>query len=370
MTSSLRRFLVLPEGETSSEHKGLLARGIFTDIAETDGDSVRSRGAFAGADPLDDKLKAYETARERFQATRPRAIDHLIDSGFWHVEQYRVGTGKPSPGSPSGTKRRDSSKSADAQTPKTTRGTFGDIGHFVTIEGHPVFIRDSDGQINRGPRELKGRNAKDFPNAKSREKHRKTERSDKFTPKTNVDRAIVNAIGDHPDDVDAFRGYMEDAHKLLTTEHAETMDSMRNLLAHFGYSGRGASGFLSAVKKYRDHDNIRNFDEMAEFAKRYYPDLLAANTGSSTGEGDHEQALFQRLKDGFSPPPSKHSQEVVALATEMAGPNFLDTSDDKTAEQAKEAILVDPDDPFSDVVPFAASFHDQVIMRYHQLVDA
>ena len=98
---------------------------------------------------------------------------------------------------------------------------------------------------------------------------------------------------------------------------------------------------------------------------------MAASTGSSTGQGDHEQALFQRLKDGFKAAPSKHSEEVVELAQEMAGPDFHDTADDKSASEAiGQQVSVDPDDPFSEMVPFAASFHDQVLTRYHQLADA
>src|SRR6056297_162948 len=236
MTSSTRRFLVLPEGEKSGEHDGLISRCIFTDIAEEGGKSARERGATGGADPLEQGIKAYETARERFEAPRWKDVDHLVNAGFWVVDQYR--TEKPSPGSHCGDKKRESS-GAD-KTPKTVKGSFGDTGRFVTIEGHPVFIRDEDGQINRGPRHLKGRNAREFPDAKGRNKHQKTERSDRFSPKTRLDQAIVDAVGDHPDDVEAFRGYMQDAHQLLTTEHAETMDAMRNLLAHFGYNGRAA----------------------------------------------------------------------------------------------------------------------------------
>ena len=143
---------------------------------------------------------------------------------------------------------------------------------------------------------------------------------------TQTDRsheAIVATVGDHPDDVEAFREHVQDAHKFLTQHTTETNHAMRELLAQFGYTGRQASGFLSSLQRQRDTAGIRNWDQMAEYAASYYPELLAGSNGESTGKGDNEYALFTRLKQGFQPPPSKHAPEVMELAMQMAGPRFL-----------------------------------------------
>lgn len=142
---------------------------------------------------------------------------------------------------------------------------------------------------------------------------------------------------------------------MLTTEAIEQRDALRNVLSHVGLRGSSAGGFLAQVKKRGDHDGIKLFDEMAEFARAHYPELLAGRTGESGGKGDYEQALFDRLRQGFSEPPSRHAPEVMELASEMMGPDPFDTDDDKTASEViGKAVKMDPNDPFSEMVPFSA----------------
>lgn len=280
---------------------------------------------------------------QRYTATLDRSLD-----------RYRAGANNNAP-------KAKSNKS------EVTTGSFGDRGRFVTLDSGQVIFIKTDGSVGRGPRELKGKRV-DASKGKERKRNPKTTRADKFAPKSKLDLAIVDAVGDHPDDVEAFKGFVNDAHKMIDTERREQLDDMRQLLGHFGLKGKAAAGWLSSLKRMRDYSKIPAFDEMVDHARKYMPAILAGETGESDKGGDDESRLFSRLQEGFPAPPAKHDADVIALAQEMAGTQFMDDHDDYKPRTVGKQVLENPDDPFSDFVPFAASFGDQVLDRYHALL--
>ena len=268
------------------------------------------------------------------------------------------------------TDRYDARPAVNSKTKDMIRGDQGDMGHFVTIDGHPVFITGK-GQVNRGPRHMKGKHAKNIAGDRSRRERSSSQPelpANRFSPKTKVDRVIINEVGNHPDDVSHFRELMKDAHQMLSTEANETNDDLRNLLSHFGHSGRKAGVFVAAVRRNHnkggDHDKIHGFDEMAEIASRDYPRLLDSESGESVGSGDIEHALIERLKRGFDVPPTKTDDSVVDLARDMlnAKKSTNDIQYDPHFQMGSE--WGEPTANEDDFVPFSVSSHDFIMEHY------
>ncbi|MFG0261024.1 MAG: LPD1 domain-containing protein [Novipirellula sp. JB048] len=311
---------------------------------------------------------------------------------------------------------RQQYRAADANSAKgesqVVTGSKGDRGHFVTIDGHPVFIEASTGKINRGPRHMKGKHAKTVPGRRTtRSKRIQSDRSGdrdspgqigafgdgfggdlvrstktqsklnldakgppKFKPITRIDHAIVDEVGDDPEDVDFFRELMGDAHQMLSSEAEDTNHDLRQLLSNFGYSGKKTSQIVQAVRRSHnkggDADHIPKFDEMVDMARRSYPHLLATHQGESFGAGDDESALYDRLKQGFEKPVTKTDPAVLKLAREMfdarGGGQGHDYDYDYDAS-------FDPDDEWApkvkpeedpDFVPFSVPFSDVLVERF------
>src|SRR5690606_18294741 len=154
-------------------------------------------------------------SRSRYSAA---AIAAYIDRHFTATpEQYRTDAkpeaAKPSPGS-----KKKSNK------PQTTTGTFGDRGKFITLEdGRRIFLESKE--------------------SIAKKRKRRDDAKAPFQPKTEVDKAIVDYVGNKKEAVELFRSYVEDAHKYLAAERSETNHAMRELLSNFGYSGKRASAF-------------------------------------------------------------------------------------------------------------------------------
>jgi hypothetical protein len=264
------------------------------------------------------------------------------------------------------------SSAAPSRGSKLVVRSQGDRGHFVTIDGHPVFIKD--GTVNRGPKSHIGKSVKSIPGKRTRRTPVKPSSSqpelpaDRFVPKTKLDKAIVDEVGNDPSHVEHFRGFLDDAHNLLSTEANNTNDDLRNLLANFGYSGKKAGHIIATARRKYDHDQIVGFDEMAEMAKRDYPQLLAGRVGESVGRGDHEQALLERLRKGFELPPTKNDDRVFKLAKEMFQ-SYQNRNHEFHPDDEWEPDLNDPYyDPFGErvdpSVPFAASLHSAIVEFY------
>lgn len=275
---------------------------------------------------------------------------------------------------------------------KIVRGDEGDTGYFVTIDDHPVFVEvagATPGTIVRGPKSAKGKHVK---SVKGKRSHRSPgsrkgvkdmpgqlhtdgdfarrpeaqqqldgtywnpadARKNRVDAATKFDKAIVEEIGDKRDDVELFKELAADAHKMLTTEASESNESLRELLSHFGYKGKKTGQIITAARRAGDGNSISRFDEMVDMARNNYPQLLRHSTGSMAGAGDDEQALLNRLQDGFTKPPSKTSPEVFDLAHQMfksAGkPEDFDDEFDPEWDLSPESRAM----PL-EAVPFSAS---------------
>jgi hypothetical protein len=355
------RFLVLPDGSDVKDFKGLIEEGLFMDvIGASDRHSLRmNHPVDMKPDPIEAKAKSMTTARERYSSY---SQDHFEAIKQMHrmrylktldaaIERYRVGA----------TSEKTPEKSEKSEV---TTGTFGERGRFVTLEdGRVIFIK-TDGTVGRGPRDLKG---KRIGTTKGVQRSRgvRSETRDRFVPKTQLDQAIVDTIGDHPDEVNSFREFVGDAHKLIATERAEELDDLRNLLGHYGYSGGRVGAFISKLKRSEgDYDSVKAFDELARTAREQTPRLLSGRLGESDKRGDDESALWNRLRNGFPTMPAKHSEEVMVLAKQM-WENATQEQTTTKRVKAEDRILENPDDPFSDYVPFSVAFVDQVLQHYH-----
>lgn len=346
-----------------------------------------------GLDAINQQLKEAHAEPDRFTAMHAEA-DHWLAV----AEHYRA----------SNSPRKSAANGAGRELVK---GEHGDVGYFVTIDGHPVFVEAESGTIRRGPKHLRDQHIKAVPGKKLRRSRRiQPDRSGdrnspgqkgmfgdglggellrdpktqpklslagdsatkaytqssapaKFVPKTRLDRVILEEIGDDPEDVEAFRDMMGDAHKMIVTAAHEINDDLRNLLANFGYSGRRTSQIIQTVRrtgnKGGDHDQIARFDEMADMARRSYPRLLSGPIGESVGYGDDEHALMERLKQGFETVPSRTDARVVSLAREIWDryTDYTPPDDIVTADDWGDVWDEDP-------VPFAAAFAASFIEQY------
>lgn len=264
-----------------------------------------------------DNRKSLPGQRDMFSAT---STHDLI------VEYYRAGAGAKK-GNPYGKK---------GDKPQMTTGTFGDKGRFVTIEGRVVFIESKESVAAK--------------------RKRRDDAKAPFVPKTVLDHAIVDYIGNHKKMVETFKPFIDDAHKFINREAADRSNAIKSVLGAFGHNGKKAYAFVEKLRKQRDHNKVPGFDEMAEYAKRYHPELLASTSGSMYGDGDFEQAVFDGLKEGFDKRYAKHSPEVLEMAAGMAGSSFFDESN----------WAYDPQQV--DDVPFDA-YRYATVDRYSAVVD-
>jgi len=218
----------------------------------------------------------------------------------------------------------------DGEKSPIVTGEFGDRGRYVTIDGRSVFIETKE----------------------SLEKNRKRRDDEKapFVPKNMLDHAIVDYIGNHKKMVEGFKPFIEDAYKVVNQESKERSNAIKSVLGAFGHTGKQAYTFIQKLRKQSDYDKVPGFDEMAEYAAKYHPELLASTTGSMHGDGDFEQAVFDGLKEGFDKQYPKHSPAVLEMAAQMAGSSFFDESSwteaprkSKAKQRAEEATATDDD---------------------------
>jgi hypothetical protein len=216
-------------------------------------------------------------------------------------------------------KQEDNSEKSEVVT-----GEFGDRGRYVTIGDRVVFIETKE-------------------SVAAKRKRRDDERAP-YVPKNQLDQAIVDYIGTNKKTVEAFKPFVDDANKFLNQQASESTNALRNVLSAFGHNGKSASAFISNLRHKRDYRSIPGFDEMAEYAAKYHPELLAAQTGESSVSGDIEQAFFDRLRQGFISGYAKHSNEVLELASQMAGGSFFDDDnwdDDISFDPSRMSVMRD-----------------------------
>lgn len=336
------------------------------------------------------------TEKQQYEAMQNRPAIEVYQPVSLHdsiVEYYRA--------------KADESKGGER---KIVTGEEGDTGYFVTIDDNPVFIEvkgAKPGTVVRGPRSMKGKHVKSVAGKRSRRQRvqpsnglkpspgqlgidgktlRPIDREQQkqnsldldakqndepafkpFKPRSQFDKAIAETVGNNPDDVKYFKDLVNDAHAMLGSEASEHNESLRELLANFGYTGKKTGQIISAARRAADYDAIPGFDEMTQVAENEYPHLLFASTGSWAGQGDNEQALLNTLIQGFKPSPTKKSDEVFELAHSMFKtgdkPDDFDDDFDPFWTEGEADTSFDPSSFGSapandlDAVPFSALGH-------------
>jgi hypothetical protein len=246
-------------------------------------------------------------------------------------------------------------KKADAK-PKTVTGTYGDRGRFITVgEGdatRPVFLPGSVKKIKET-----GEYRTDNSRAKAQADRKKAKASGggKFVPVSKVEKAIVSTVGDHPTDVKEFSTIVEQVYREKAEIVRDKIAAIREITAMACYDRKNAGGFIRSIRAAGDHDKIPRFDEMADYAQRKYPHILAEAKGYSSS---HEDALFAILKDGIPEMPNKDDEDVMSAAWERSG---YDQTGKPSEWESSDGGSQDEDD----FVPFSASLAARMsIERY------
>jgi len=198
----------------------------------------------------------------------------------------------------------------------------------TTDDGNKIFIEGNGDVRVGGPngRVISSVRPKKKPTARKPRKKKEVDPKKPYVPKTQVDKAIVEYVGDDRATVEAFKPFVDETHKMLFEKYQGDRNSLQEVLGAFGMSGSKAAGWVGALRFKDDYTEIPGFDEMAEYAARYHPELLATEQGEAFSGKDIEQAFFNRLQDGFPQTPGKYSEEVMNLAAQMAGPGFFGDS--------------------------------------------
>jgi hypothetical protein len=273
----------------------------------------------ADPDEIIKELKSSQQGKQMFSADQ---IDRFL-------EQYRAG---------SGTAKKE-------KKPKTVTGTHGDRGRFITVgegdEARPVFLPGSVKKIKETG-EYRTDNSQE--KAKAARKKAKATGGKKFVPVTKLEKAIVEKIGDHPTDVREFKKIVDRTFSEMNSDAQDRLSAIREIMAFAGY-GRNAGAFINQVKAARDYDKISRFDQMAEFAQRQYPHILAPKMKGAGG--DVEGALFALLRDGIPEKLAKDSPEVIDAAWDRSDYERMGTPSEWEEEREERQ----QDDDF---VPFSA----------------
>ena len=162
-------------------------------------------------------------------------------------------------------------------------------------------------------------------------------------------------MGDHPTDVKEFSTIVEQVYREKAEIVRDKIAAIREITAMAGYDRKNAGGFIRSIRAAGDHDKIPRFDEMADYAQRKYPHILAEAKGYSSS---HEDALFAILKDGIPEMPNKDDEDVMSAAWERSG---YDQTGKPSEWESSDGGSQDEDD----FVPFSASLAARMsIERY------
>lgn len=159
-------------------------------------------------------------------------------------------------------------------------------------------------------------------------------------PKQLFSDRLREYAGDDPADREGFRDLVEDLWREKRRQVEEANDAVRNVLG--GAAARRA-GLVRRIQNADDPDQIPGFDQIVEFAERYYPILLHGQEGESRGRHDAEGALFERLKAGQTPLPTKLDEGIWEDAAAIFS----------SAKSSRPLSDVSPDGTPWDLVEFA-----------------
>jgi hypothetical protein len=305
-------------------------KSLFNMVRPTKADQRAARKGEAPSASLLEQIDEEEKKRAESRKSLPGQRDMFsADQIDRFLEQYRAG---------SGTAKKE-------KKPKTVTGTYGDRGRFITVgegdEARPVFL---PGSVKRIKETGEYRTDNSQEKAKAARKKAKATGGKKFVPVTKLEKAIVEKIGDHPTDVREFRKIVDRTFSEMNSDAQDRLSAIREIMAFAGY-GRNAGAFINQVKAARDYDKISRFDQMAQFAQREYPHILAPKMKGAGG--DVEGALFALLRDGIPEKLAKDSPEVIDAAWDRSDYERMGTPSEWEEEREERQ----QDDDF---VPFSA----------------
>jgi hypothetical protein len=305
-------------------------KSLFNMVRPTKADQRAARKGEAPSASLLEQIDEEEKKRAESRKSLPGQRDMFsADQIDRFLEQYRAG---------SGTAKKE-------KKPKTVTGTYGDRGRFITVgegeEARRVFLPGSVKKIKETG-EYRTDNSQE--KAKAARKKAKATGGKKFVPVTKLEKAIVEKIGDHPTDVREFRKIVDRTFSEMNSDAQDRLSAIREIMAFAGY-GRNAGAFINQVKAARDYDKIARFDQMAQFAQREYPHVLAPKMKGAGG--DVEGALFALLRDGIPEKLAKDSPEVIDAAWDRSDYERMGTPSEWEEEREERQ----QDDDF---VPFSA----------------
>ena len=305
-------------------------KSLFNMVRPTKADQRAARKGEAPSASLLEQIDEEEKKRAESRKSLPGQRDMFsADQVDRFLEQYRAG---------SGTAKKE-------KKPKTVTGTYGDRGRFITVgegdEARPVFLPGSVKKIKETG-EYRTDNSQE--KAKAARKKAKATGGKKFVPVTKLEKAIVEKIGDHPTDVREFKKIVDRTFSEMNSDAQDRLSAIREIMAFAGY-GRNAGAFINQVKAARDYDKIARFDQMAQFAQREYPHVLAPKMKGAGG--DVEGALFALLRDGIPEKLAKDSPEVIDAAWDRSDYERMGTPSEWEEEREERQ----QDDDF---VPFSA----------------
>lgn len=172
-----------------------------------------------------------------------------------------------------------------------------------------------------------------------------------INPRTRLGRAIIEAVGNDPNDQQELAENIRDIHAIKNQETRARNSAMIELMAQFGFEGRDIGKFVRAIQKYDDADSFmrksplgKKFDQMVEMAVNYYPQLLQYSSGEAFTD-DPEYALFDRfktgladrLKTGLERPPQPYDDKIIAEALERMA------SGDRSIQEYQDRLASDPE---------------------------
>ena len=305
-------------------------KSLFNMVRPTKADQRAARKGEAPSASLLEQIDEEEKKRAESRKSLPGQRDMFsADQIDRFLEQYRAGSGS----------------AKKEKKPKTVTGTYGDRGRFITVgegdEARPVFLPGSVKKIKETG-EYRTDNSQE--KAKAARKKAKATGGKKFVPVTKLEKAIVEKIGDHPTDVREFKKIVDRTFSEMNSDAQDRLSAIREVMAFAGY-GRNAGAFINQVKAARDYDKIARFDQMAQFAQREYPHVLAPKMKGAGG--DVEGALFALLRDGIPEKLAKDSPEVIDAAWDRSDYERMGTPSEWEEEREERQ----QDDDF---VPFSA----------------
>jgi hypothetical protein len=140
-----------------------------------------------------------------------------------------------------------------------------------------------------------------------------------FRPKTRVDQAIVDTVGDDPQQVADFRNLLDTVYQLRLEREGARRDAVRSLLGAYGITGQRLSSLISLLGR-QDYDKIPRWGEIVRTARSspQYAILFGQAGGESDKRGDDEATLAANLAEGFQATPPKYAPEILEEAKQMA----------------------------------------------------